>query len=268
MLFRSLLVFNLGLAAAGVCNDKSTDCGGWARDGECEANPDSMSTLCPLSCGVCNFNCSDTHESCVSWAQDGQCEENPLMMYKECPISCGVCTPECKDSKKQCSGWAEAGGCNDNPGFMALHCPVTCGVCKESCKDRAADCPGWMAQGECYNNAQFMYHKCPSSCGVCEMGQCVDKNETQCAIWHDSGECALPPPPHALTPSAPTGTTAASALCFAYAMHPTSPHLTPPHPTSSPRIPINSTPNKVIPRFQIQISCAEVFGGTLSENKW
>ena len=67
---------------------------------------------------------------------------------------------------------------------MSLHCPVTCGVCKDKCKDRAADCPGWTAQGECYNNAQFMYHKCPSSCGVCEMGQCADKNETQCAARH------------------------------------------------------------------------------------
>ena len=177
-----------------------------------------MTSLCPLSCGVCTFNCTDQHESCVPWAQDGQCEENPLMMYKvarersnphphphpdpnppatltlaltphpmmykECPIACGVCTPDCKDTKKQCAGWAQAGGCNDNPGFMSLHCPVTCGVCKDKCKDRAADCPGWTAQGECYNNAQFMYHKCPSSCGVCEMGQCVDKNETQCAARH------------------------------------------------------------------------------------
>ena len=55
-----------------------------------------MTSLCPLSCGVCTFNCTDTHESCVPWAQDGQCEENPLMMYKECPISCGVCSTDCK----------------------------------------------------------------------------------------------------------------------------------------------------------------------------
>ena len=61
---------------------------------------------------------------------------------------------------------------------------MTCGVCKDKCTDRAADCPGWTAQGECYNDAQFMYHKCPSSCGVCEMGQCADKNETQCAARH------------------------------------------------------------------------------------
>ena len=53
-----------------------------ARDGECAKNPDSMTSLCPLSCGVCTFNCTDQHESCVPWAQDGQCEENPLMMYK------------------------------------------------------------------------------------------------------------------------------------------------------------------------------------------
>ena len=115
-----------------------------------------MTSLCPLSCGVCTFNCTDQHESCVPWAQDGQCEENPLMMYKECPIACGVCTPDCKDTKKQCAGWAQAGGCNDNPGFMSLHCPVTCGVCKDKCTDRAADCPGWTAQGECFKTVRVL----------------------------------------------------------------------------------------------------------------
>ena len=94
MLLRTLtLISTLGLASAGVCNDQSVDCGNWARDGECEKNPDGMTALCPLSCGVCTFNCTDIHESCVPWAQDGQCEANPLMMLKECPIACGVCTP-------------------------------------------------------------------------------------------------------------------------------------------------------------------------------
>ena len=76
-----------------MCNDKSTDCPNWARDGECAENADFMAQNCPLSCGICSFNCTDTSESCRAWAAEGQCSENPLAMYKDCPIACGVCTP-------------------------------------------------------------------------------------------------------------------------------------------------------------------------------
>lgn len=37
-----------------VCSDKEEACHDWASKGECEANPQSMHTLCPQSCGVCH----------------------------------------------------------------------------------------------------------------------------------------------------------------------------------------------------------------------
>ena len=126
-------------------------------------------------------------------------------MALHCPVTCGVCKEKCKDRAADCPGWTAQAlltthyspltthhysprTTHHSPGTTHLslrtthHSPLA-----TRCLLRTT------VQGECFNNAQFMYHKCPSSCGVCEMGQCVDKNETQCAIWHDSGECERNP---------------------------------------------------------------------------
>ena len=131
-------------SAVGYCNDKSTSCGGWAKDGECQGNnaecakahtrafaqPGSvcclracryLSLLCPHSCGTCTHKCEDGDVSCGNWAKGGQCKSNAQFMNSKCPTSCGLCTPTCKDIHEDCMTWMHAGACGDNPLFMLKH---------------------------------------------------------------------------------------------------------------------------------------------------
>lgn len=73
-----------------------------------------MAEVCPLSCGTCTHSCNDTDVSCGSWAKEGECETNPDAMLRLCPTSCGLCTPECKDLKEECPGWGASGECNES----------------------------------------------------------------------------------------------------------------------------------------------------------
>jgi hypothetical protein len=99
----------------GYCNDKSTSCAAWAKDGECSGkNAEYLSVLCPHSCGTCTLTCSDTDQSCANWAKQGDCQSNAGFMLKTCPTSCGLCTPTCKDVHEDCTGWTAAGACGDN----------------------------------------------------------------------------------------------------------------------------------------------------------
>lgn len=149
----ALAALFIGVASEGFCNDKSTSCAYWAKNGECQGeNAEHLSTLCPHSCGTCSILCNDTDVSCPSWAMAGNCKANPGFMLKACPTSCGLCTPKCVDSENDCPGWTTAGACSDNPSFMLQHCPVSCGVCRDECKDRHNDCPGWAAAGQCHSS--------------------------------------------------------------------------------------------------------------------
>ena len=76
------------------CEDRSVDCTGWAKDGECTANPDYMAQECRASCGLCQeipVVCKDKNPECAAWAKDGQCTANPDYMKTECVDSCGLC---------------------------------------------------------------------------------------------------------------------------------------------------------------------------------
>lgn len=81
-----------------VCEDGDPRCSGWAKVGECEANPGYMSKNCRKSCALCgnatettNQDCQDNNERCSAWASTGQCESSPNFVIPACPKSCGVC---------------------------------------------------------------------------------------------------------------------------------------------------------------------------------
>ena len=38
-------------------------------------------------------DCQDDHEHCEDWAKNGECENNPEYMKDGCKKSCGICTP-------------------------------------------------------------------------------------------------------------------------------------------------------------------------------
>ena len=64
-------------AAVGYCNDKSTSCAHWAKEGECSGkNAEYLAVLCPHSCATCTHTCEDTDVSCGNWAKSGQCKDN------------------------------------------------------------------------------------------------------------------------------------------------------------------------------------------------
>ena len=82
-------------AKAVVCEDSQPDCVGWARAGECDANPQFMREACQKSCRICGGateECVDDNTAdCPGWANDGQCETNPEYMLYSCKKSCRVC---------------------------------------------------------------------------------------------------------------------------------------------------------------------------------
>ena len=135
----------LGLAPlfafdGGYCNDKSTSCAFWAKNGECTGdNAEHLSTLCPHSCATCTITCNDTETACGDWAKAGHCKSNPGFMLKACPTSCGLCTPTCHDVHDDCPGWTASGACGDN--VRALN-PAPSPACSPACAAAARGANG------------------------------------------------------------------------------------------------------------------------------
>lgn len=75
--------------------------------------------------------CVDANpEDCPTWAKEGECDANPDYMHQECRHSCGQCgTGGCQDLDADCYTWAKAGECNTNPEFMHAKCKKSCGLC-------------------------------------------------------------------------------------------------------------------------------------------
>jgi hypothetical protein len=87
------------------CRDSDpSNCPGFARQGECFANPGWMLVNCKRSCGVCykermarpdgspnDDDCSDKHSQCPLWASQMECFANPAYMAQACPASCWLC---------------------------------------------------------------------------------------------------------------------------------------------------------------------------------
>ena len=69
--------------------EESVECDGWARTGECKANPDFMQQHCPLACrGQPVIDPNGEIEQCAGWADQGECEKNPGFMRSEGGASC------------------------------------------------------------------------------------------------------------------------------------------------------------------------------------
>ena len=48
----------------------------------------NMLKNCPTACGLCKEKCYDRSAECGGWARDGECTKNPSILEK-CPVSCG-----------------------------------------------------------------------------------------------------------------------------------------------------------------------------------
>lgn len=48
---------------------------------------------------------------CATWAKEGECQKNPNWMLKGCPLSCNECKNDCNDLNIYCKQWADSGEC-------------------------------------------------------------------------------------------------------------------------------------------------------------
>ena len=58
-----------------------------ADDNECTINDNNVDNNVDI-------NCIDEHENCKGWAKVGECEANPKYMLVSCRRSCNVCNSE------------------------------------------------------------------------------------------------------------------------------------------------------------------------------
>jgi hypothetical protein len=100
----SLTGHNWNAAAEG--EDK--ECAGWAKQGECTANPEFMRAKCKVTCERADAaRTSSTGElvdswkepgECIAWAASGECEINKGFMYRSCAYSC---SPEARAAQEK-----------------------------------------------------------------------------------------------------------------------------------------------------------------------
>ena len=79
-----LIVAALVLVVAVSLEDKVCS----AEDDEC------LNADIDVDNNVDNINCIDEHENCKGWAKVGECEANPKYMLVSCRRSCNVCKSE------------------------------------------------------------------------------------------------------------------------------------------------------------------------------
>ncbi|KAH9492396.1 putative tyrosinase-like protein tyr-3 [Bulinus truncatus] len=131
------------------CIDKNEQCPGWAKSGECQANPVYMIYSCRLSCQKCkDGTCKNLYDDdkCDRWAQGGECTQSFDWMSTNCAMSCGTgpCSvrshnsinpknfPEnCADKEELCFIWSKSGECEANPSYMLFSCRRSCRSCDQ-----------------------------------------------------------------------------------------------------------------------------------------
>ncbi|XP_069993615.1 zinc metalloproteinase nas-4 isoform X2 [Penaeus vannamei] len=124
--------------------------------------------------------CEDSHKHCSTWAKDGECEKNPDWMLSNCANSCKNCGSKCKDTNMFCKEWSQLGECTKNAPYMSLFCKNSCGVCDDpepepepgptkpkKCKNQNKHCKEWASNGQCRVNPAYMLDKCKKACRVC-----------------------------------------------------------------------------------------------------
>eukprot|EP00536_Pseudo-nitzschia_multiseries_P015725 jgi/Psemu1/312388/fgenesh1_kg.940_\ len=100
--------------------------------------------------------CSDGDERCEDWARQGECQSNPQYMLVDCRKSCKSCISlhpgdepqvaypktrsdakdnvenlkRCTNKHSECTHWWAVGECDKNPQFMKTECSAACQTCK------------------------------------------------------------------------------------------------------------------------------------------
>ncbi|KAK6995143.1 protein jagged-1-like isoform X1 [Biomphalaria glabrata] len=178
----------------GDCNDNESWCATWAKNSQCNLNPDYMLKKCKKSCNVCgnktsckgcvgeakggsvnqvgdDKDCNDDKSECVGWAGRGECQANPNYMHKSCRKSCKICGSDtsCVDSISRCSNWAKANECKTNPDWMGKNCRYSCKQCNSDnrCIDLKSNCDQLAKGNECDSNPSYMSQNCQKSCKMC-----------------------------------------------------------------------------------------------------
>jgi hypothetical protein len=183
------------------CKDTNDSCAGWAKAGECTANPKWMNPNCPSSCcpicgtkkalkagecpetgdyGACLANSANKDHTCQKWASAGkksgtslvsECGANKEWMVTNCMQSCcktcfysenGCPTLDVKDVKDQ--EFKE-----DGDKVVAKEDLVERCVDAPEKPHTAENCADWAKKGECTKNPTWMLRNCKKSCcPVCQ----------------------------------------------------------------------------------------------------
>ncbi|EYC00653.1 hypothetical protein Y032_0114g457 [Ancylostoma ceylanicum] len=198
-----------GNGAESNCCDKHESCAEWARNNECENNPEWMLPNCQLSCHSCEThtsqcgtgresNCCDQHPSCASWAQQGECQNNPEWMLPNCPLSCHNCDSD--EATTDPSNKISGGGWKREVSMISESAAVADGRHHSHALFQSVNLwYGKSRQNGGYYEFDFvgpvhMFTKqkllCRSFtvCGTGKESNCCDKHPS-CASWAQQGEC-------------------------------------------------------------------------------
>ncbi|KAF8564632.1 hypothetical protein P879_05089 [Paragonimus westermani] len=182
----------------GKCFNRYDDlkCVVFAERGDCQNNPNFMTSYCALACGICGgHNNSELSylkldpgpcrnyiddERCDALANEGKCHGTTL---KQCMWSCNQCgekpttrkpttTPSsekfCEDQSTMCEWLAERGRCETNRVEMLELCPRSCKFCELKCEDidLGVVCQDVVQKGYCQSAPEYA-KRCALSCGLC-----------------------------------------------------------------------------------------------------
>jgi len=170
------------------CIDSNKQCSFWAKEGECDANPNYMLQYCRLSCNVCDndpdseswetVECVDDDENCSDWAIDGRCEKNPRAMATACKKSCGVCSEKFDTGALQIIPPTDTNSArsilnviHDSHTYYHTHIAQndTLANIRSGCLNQHVQCAEWAHMGECDVNPKYMKMKCALACRSCDM---------------------------------------------------------------------------------------------------
>ncbi|XP_078351706.1 uncharacterized protein LOC144636384 [Oculina patagonica] len=185
-LYRDIRAVNRRFFHWGECDDQREECPMWAKNGECEKQPEKMHDLCPWSCHKCapehmvtHKGCRDYSSSCKDWAKNGDCTDKPVFMFAFCRWSCKQCAkksvaPTVLDRMPQeCKSWEQNGDCYLHQEFMLQNCRESCMaggmVNGKTCLDSVANCPKLAREGYCTepSSREIMRKYCKYSCKWC-----------------------------------------------------------------------------------------------------
>ena len=122
------------------CVDEDRRCEFWAREGECQKNPNYMLTGCRKSCNSCGLEAERIERPAYGEAQDVSGEHRAELVERVKKIDIYMTEvvsskeydkvrSECKNRHELCVLWAFLGECEANPSYMLLNCAPSCETC-------------------------------------------------------------------------------------------------------------------------------------------